>query len=84
MTEKDPTGLAGAVAVIVMALAGIFDWQVDSDTASNIGTAAASLVSLAALFWARRHAWSPASVRALTPETVGAAGELPTISDPLE
>jgi uncharacterized protein (DUF697 family) len=75
--DKDPNGLAAAVAAVVMALAAIFGWQVDNDGAAAIGAAVAGVVSLGAILVARRKAWAPDTVAALGPDTVLEPGELP-------
>lgn len=65
VTEKDPTGVAAAVSVVVMAVAAVFNAQVDDDTASNIGVAVAAIITLGSILAARRKAWAPDTVRAV-------------------
>ena len=79
MVNKDPNGVAAAVAVIVMAIAGAFNLGVDDETAGGIGAGVAALISVASIIWARTKAWAPDTVAALDPTTVGDAGELPEV-----
>lgn len=75
--DKDPTGVAAAVAVIVMSLAALFNWQIDDGTAGQIGMVAAGIITLGGILAARRKAWAPDTVAALGPDTVGPPGVLP-------
>jgi len=75
--NRDPNGVAGAVAIIVTVLAGLFDMQVDDDQAANIGKGLAAAISVAGIFLARRKTWAPDTVAALGPDTVGEPGVLP-------
>lgn len=79
LMERDPNGVAAAFVVLITAVAAVFGATVDSTVADAIAVAVAAVLNLGAVFAARRKAWAPDTVRALTPATVGAAGELPAV-----
>lgn len=75
--ERDPNGVAAALVVLITAVGGALGVTVDVDNAETYAVAAAGVLNVVAVLFARSKAWAPDTVRALTPSTVGEAGELP-------
>ena len=75
---RDPNGIAAAVVLVVAAVAAVFHLTPAPADVRTVADGVAALVALASILAARRVAWSPATVAALTPADIPPGDTLPT------
>lgn len=72
--HTDPNGLAASLVPVVTIVALLVGSELEAEL---VAAAVAGAIDTALILAARLRTWAPASVAALTPETVGPAGSLP-------